>query len=114
MDQDEQLRNLVKWRAKRRVDKTVKLGEVATELMENRITPQWDRFGAIVEVWEQLLPSELRRHCEIAGVSGGKLKVRADSPSYLYELRLCSSEILSQLQWQCPRAKIKKIEFTAG
>jgi len=33
---------------------------------------------------------------------------------YKYELQLCASELLSELQQQCPRAHIKKIKFVVG
>jgi hypothetical protein len=82
--------------------------------MENRISPQQARFGPIARLWNQLLPDELHRHCKIDGISGGRLKVLVDSPAYLYELQLCSSELLGELQRQCPRAQIKKIKFVVG
>jgi hypothetical protein len=88
-----------------------RLGDIAKELMENRISPKQAKFGSIPEIWNQLLPEELHRHCKISDISGGQLKVLVDSPAYKYELQLCSSELLSELQQQCPRAHIKKIQF---
>jgi len=114
MNEDKQLRGTVKRQTKRHLDRAVRLGDVAKELMENRISPQQARFGSISELWSQLLPDELRRHCKIAGISGGQLKVLVDLPAYMYELQLCSSELLSELQRQCPRAHIKKIKFVVG
>jgi len=114
MNEDEQLRGAVKCQRKRYLDRAVRLGDVTKELMENRISPQQARFGSIPEIWNQLLPDELRRHCKIGGISGGQLKVLVDLPVYKYELQLCSSELLSELQQQCPRAHIKKIKFVVG
>jgi predicted nucleic acid-binding Zn ribbon protein len=114
MNQDEQLRGAVKWQRKQYMDKAVRLGDVTRELMENRISPQQARFGPIAELWNQLLPAELCRHCKIAGISGGQLKVLVDLPAYMYELQLCSSELLTELRRQCPRAHIKKIKFVVG
>ncbi len=111
---DEQLRCAVKWQRKPYLDKAVRLGDVTRELMENRISPQQARFAPIAELWSQLLPDELHRHCKIVGISGGQLKVIVDLPVYMYELQLCSSELLSELQRQCPRAHIKKIKFVVG
>jgi len=96
------------------MDGAVTLGECARELMKNRISPQQARFGSVADVWSQLLPDELRRHCKIADISGGQLKVLVDLPTYMYELQLCSSELVSELQRQCPRAHIKKIKFIVG
>jgi len=115
MDEAEQLRKIVKWRTKRRPNKTPpRLGDVVRQFMENQVSPQQARFGTIEDVWGGLLPAELRQHCEIAGISGGRLEVLVDSPSYMYELQLCSSELLGELQRQCPGARIKKIKFAVG
>jgi len=114
MNQDEQFRSAVKNRKGRYMNGSVRLGDIAKELMENRISPQQAKFGSIPQVWNQLLPEELRRHCKIVGFSGGWLKVLVDLPAYKYELQLCSSQLLSELQQQCPRAHIKKIQFVVG
>lgn len=112
--EDEQLYSAVQWQRKQHRREAVRLGDVTRELMENRISPQQARFGPIAQIWNRLLPEELRRHCKIAGFSAGRLKVLVDLPAYMYEMQLCSSEILSELQRQCPRAHIKKIKFVVG
>lgn len=114
MNQDEQLRGTVKYQRKRYMDRAVRLGDVTRELLENRISPQQAKFAPIAELWSQLLPDELGRHCKIVDISGGQLKVSVDLPVYMYELRLCSSELLGELQRQCPRGHIKKIKFVVG
>lgn len=114
MDEAEQLHNVARWRAKPNPNRAERLGDVLTELMENQISPRQARFGAINELWSRLLPAELERHCKLADISGGQLKVLVDSPSHLHELWLCSSELLAELQQQCPQARIKKIKFTLG
>lgn len=114
MDEGGQLWKVVKWRTKRRPNKTLPLGDIVKQFMENQVSPQQAKFGTIMEVWRGLLPAELRRHCKIADISGGRLKVLVDSPSYMYELQLCNSELLEELQRQCPGARIEKIKFTVG
>jgi len=90
------------------------LGDVAKRLMEGRVSPRQASFVSIARLWSQLLPAELYRHCRLVDISGGQLKVLADSPSYMHELRLCSSQLLKELQRQCPQARIKKIKFAIG
>ena len=110
----EQLRNSVKRRTKRRLDRTVRLGQAVQRLMAEQISPRQARFDAVAEVWRQVLPAELCRHCEITDVSGGQLKVQVDSPSYKYELQLCGSELLEELQRQCPKVRLTKIKFVVA
>jgi len=111
MEENLQLRNS----ASRMTPKSaIKLGDVVTKLLEDRISPQQARYGQLADVWNRLLPAELKKHCRLADFSAGRLKVAADSSAYMYELRLCSSELLRQLQQQCPAARITKIKITMG
>ncbi|MCP4607988.1 MAG: DUF721 domain-containing protein [Planctomycetes bacterium] len=112
MDEGEQLlRNAVKGRTVKKFDRTAKVGDLAQMFVNKWVSPRQARFGAIVEVWSQLIPAELSKHCEIVDVDNGKLKVSVDSPSYKYELQLCSSELLTELQQQCPRARLTEIKL---
>jgi predicted nucleic acid-binding Zn ribbon protein len=82
--------------------------------MEALVSPRRARFAPVAELWSRLLPEELSRHCQLADMSGGQLKVLVDSPSYMHELRLCSSELLGELQRRCPQARLKTIRFAIG
>jgi hypothetical protein len=84
------------------------------QIMAERIAPQQARFGGVGEAWSEIVPQELFEHCEIVDLTGGELKVKVDSPAYMYELQLCSSELLEELRRQCPRARLKGIKFIAG
>ena len=114
MDQEDQLCNIIKWRAKRRPERTVALGDSLARLFEKRISPKQARFEPIAQAWSQLLPAELAEHCRIAGIDGGKLRVKVDSPAYMHELGLCSSQLLEQLQQLCPRASVREIKLSIG
>lgn len=108
-------RNLItNRRAKQGPDATVRLGDVLNELLVNRISPAQATLRSVDEAWSRLLPAELSQHCRIADISSGQLKVLVDSPPYMYELQLCSSDILRELQRQCPRARLRKIRLAIG
>jgi hypothetical protein len=114
MDETERLQNIIEYRRTGKSYDAVGLGRVAQQLLTERISPQQAKFSQIDEVWRGLLPAELQRHCGIVGLSGGQLDVQVDSPSYVYELQLCSSELLAELQRQCPRVRLTRIKFTVG
>ncbi len=114
MCEDEQLHNAVEGQRARKSDRTVRLGDAVQQFMAEQVSPRQAKFGAVAELWSQLLPAELCQHCEIVDISGGELKVRVDSPAYKYELQLCSSEILEELQQQCPRIRLTKIKFVVA
>jgi len=114
MDDSQQLSHIADRRTKQKPDRTVRLGDTIDQLMESRISPQQARFSAVAELWSQLLPDGLRRHCKIADFNAGQLKVLVDLPPYMHELRLCSSELLKELQQRCPRAQIKRIKLVVS
>jgi predicted nucleic acid-binding Zn ribbon protein len=116
MDEIEKLRKANKAGMERRTkpNSTATLGDAVRQLMEDWISPQQSRFGGVAEFWSELLPAELSRHCRLAGISGGQMKVLVDSPSYMHELRLCSSQLLEALRQRCPKARIKRIKFAIG
>ena len=111
MSEGAQIYNAARQQKKQILYRTVRLNEVVEQLMTEEVSPRQNKYGAVVEIWRRILPVELRRHCEITDISGGQLTVRVDSPSYKYELHLCSSEILKELQRQCPKVRITKIKF---
>lgn len=98
---------------KRRSKEAVRLSEATSEFMASHIQPQQNRFDSVVGLWDELLPAGLAEHCEIVEISSGRLKVHVDSPSYMYELQLCRSELLNELQ-KYPAIRIKDIKFIIG
>jgi predicted nucleic acid-binding Zn ribbon protein len=113
MDEIERLQNTLKCR-RRKPYSAFGLGQVAQQLMDRQISPRQAVFSDVTETWSRVLPAELSRHCEIVDISGGLLRVRVDSPSYMYELRLCSSELLEELQQHCPKARLTRIKFVVA
>ena len=90
------------------------LGDLVKDLMERRICPRQGAFTAVADVMSDLLPTELQQHCRVDEICGGPVKMVADSACYLHELRLCSSELLKELQQRCPRTRIRSIRCTIG
>ena len=114
MDEIERLQNTLKCRRTRKPYSAFGLGQVAQQLMDRQISPRQAVFSNVAGTWSQMLPAELGRHCEIADISAGRLVVQVDSPSYMYELQLCSSELLEELRQQCPRARLTRIKFVVA
>jgi len=114
MDEIERLQNTLKYRRRRKPYSALGLGQIAQQLMDRQISPRQAVFSDVAETWSRMLPAELSRHCEIVDISGGLLKVQVDSPSYMYELRLCSSELLEELQQHCRKARLTRIKFVVA
>lgn len=92
----------------------VRLGDTLNQLMEESLEPRHERAEAVTMLWHQLVPAEISRHCKIVDITASQLKVLVDSPSYMYELRLCSNDIIAELRRRCPQARIKTIKLAIG
>ena len=114
MDEIETLQYTLRCRRTRKPCSATCLGQVAQQLLDRQILPRQAVFSEVAEAWSRMLPAELARHCEIADISAGLLKVQVDSPSYVYELQLCSSELLDELRQECPRARLTKVKFVVA
>ena len=111
MEEIERIEQAVKGRQRKRYDRFVGIGQAVEQFISKQVAPQQKKYGDVVEVWEQVLPPELSKHCEIVDISGGSLSVKVNSPSHKYELHLCSPAILKELQKECPRARLTKIKL---
>ncbi len=114
MDEIERLQNTLGCRRTRKPYSATGLGQIAQQFLDGQVTPRQAVFSEVAEAWSRMLPDELARHCEIIDISAGLLKVKVNSPSYMYELQLCSSELLDEMQQQCPRARLTKVKFVVA
>jgi predicted nucleic acid-binding Zn ribbon protein len=94
--------------------KAEKLGDIVNQFLEKQVVPKQAKFGRLADCWVDILPSELAEHSQIEDISGGQLLVKVDSPSYKYELQLCSAEILQQLKTRCSSARIERMKIIIG
>ncbi len=74
------------------------------------ISKRYEAASRLSDAWAQLLPPALVQHCRVLDLSGGLLTVEADSPSYLYELRISSHQLVEHLRQSCPAAKVRAIK----
>ncbi len=97
-----------------RRSKPAPLAEALAQIMQPPKTGLSSRYEAasrLNEAWSQLLPVEMIRRCRIADLAGGILTVEVDSPSYMYELRISSQQIVEHLKEQCPEAKLRAMKI---
>ena len=98
----------------KRKNNEVRLSKLVDALMKGVVEPKKNKLDPIVEVWYACVPPELAAHCRINGLNGNQLQVSVDTPAYLYQLQLCSKELIDELKCQCPRAGVQTIKFKLG
>jgi hypothetical protein len=90
------------------------LADALAEVMEaprEGLSRRYEAASRLCLLWAHLLPSELVQHCRIIDLSAGTLTVEADSPSYMYELRISSHQLIQYLRQGCPSAKVRDIKI---
>ena len=67
--------------------------------------------SSVVELLSHLLPRELEEHCRVTSFLQGVLKVEVEAGPYMFEMRSLRSQLLEQLQLNCPGAKVDSIRL---
>ncbi len=93
---------------------TFRIGQAVQQFLGEQVSPKQSVYAEVIDVWSEILPAELAEHCRITDITAGQITVAVDSPSYRYELNLCSAELLKELQMQCPGLRLKKIRFSVN
>ena len=92
----------------------VKIGDCLQQLMQKIVEPKTEQYQSVCALWDKIVPVNLCPHCKIIEIDAGVVKVQADSPSHLFELRLNSQQLLQQMQKKIPRLRIKSLKFVVG
>jgi predicted nucleic acid-binding Zn ribbon protein len=92
----------------------VKIGDCLQQLMQKIVEPKTEQYQSVCSLWDKIVPVNLRPHCKIIEIDAGVVKVQADSPSHLFELRLNSRQLLQQMQKKIPRLRIKSLKFVVS
>jgi hypothetical protein len=93
---------------------TKRLGELVDTIMRRSIKPNQKRINPVVEAWLSIVPPGFAPYCCVKGVVRSELRIGVNSPVYLYELQLCSQDLLKALQEKVPRAGLRRIKFMLG
>ena len=93
---------------------TDRIGNLVDTLLRETIKPAQTRLEPLEEAWEQIVPPGLAAHCRVRGLGSGQLRIGVDSPVYMYELQLCSQDLLEALQRRCPQSGLRRIKLTLG
>ncbi len=102
-----------KTQTRRRSQPTI-LGDAIAEVMECRggsILQRYETASQMCLLLPQILPPELAQHCRVADFSGSVLTVEADSPAYMYELRMSCHQLIEHIRREHPEAGIRNIRF---
>ena len=95
-------------------ENTKRLGELVETLMEKSIKPGQRHVDPVCAAWLDIVPPGFAAYCRIKGLVRSELRIGVDSPVYLYELQLCSQDLLKALQERVPKAGLRRIKFMLG
>lgn len=83
---DRQLRTV--WQNRQPADRTARLGEPLAILMQHTLGKRVKQLGVLAQVWDDVIPDEIRRHTALEGYSRGTLTVIVDSAPHRFQLEM--------------------------
>ena len=93
---------------------TTRIGDLVDTLLHKTIEPAQTRLDPLAQAWDEIVPPGLAAHCHVKGLVSGQLSIGVDSPVYMYELQLCSQDLVQALQQRCPRSGLRRLKLMLG
>jgi hypothetical protein len=94
---DAQLRTV--WQQRQINDTFVHLSQPMSALMKHRLAKKVRQLSQLAEIWDEVIPDEIREHTALESLSSGVLTVMVDSAAHRYELTsLLNGGLRSQIQ----------------
>ena len=109
---DAQLRTI--WQQWQFRDRFVQLGQPLAVFMKHTLAGQVRRLGKLAEIWDELLPEDIRDHTALDGFSHGVLTAMVDSAPHRYRLRVLLDGGLMRIIKQRFGGPLNKIRLVPG
>ena len=101
------LRSTTSWQSKSGPTATL-LGQAVRQYLQER-NGIFKKNRTVVDIWNEIVPAEMRSHCTLKGIEAGILTVEVDPGAYMHEMRLMSDELLKYLHSHSGRSGIRRI-----
>ena len=72
---------------------------------------EFSKNASVVDIWQELLPENLREACSLESISGGVVLVAVEPGPYMHELSMLSEELVQHLRQLSPQAGVRKIRL---
>lgn len=95
--------------------KTNPIGPELIEFFKQSVEKRQGKFAKIADVWNQLIPPTMLKHCALESFTRGSLTVIVDSSPHLYEMKqLLLAGLQKQILLACKSTGLKKITLKPG
>lgn len=110
--EDAQLRTL--WQQRQPKFQASYVAEPLTVLMKHKLGKRVKQLGQLADLWDDVLPSEIREHTALECFRNGVLTVLVDSAAHRFQLQtLLTGGLMKVLQQRCPGA-LNKVRLVPG
>jgi hypothetical protein len=75
------------WQQRQMVNSTALLGQPLAVLMKYVLAKKVRQLGKLAEIWDELIPAEIREHTALDGLNRGTLSVIVDSSAHRFQLQ---------------------------
>ena len=102
------------WQQRQFNDPVVPLGQPLAIFMKHFLAARVRKLGRLAEIWDLLVPPDIRQHTALEGFSRGVLTVLVDSAAHRYQLRmLLDGGLKRDIQTRFP-GPLNKIRLIPG
>ena len=109
MSDDDILRGAASWQFKPK-HTDLRLGDEITSYLKQHHRA-FEKNAAIIDVWPQIVPELLQRHCRLDKRVGNTLYVQVMPGAYMHQIRMMTDEILEKMKQLAPRCGVRKIRI---
>lgn len=100
-------------RHRQRKDRNLEIGSLVDGMARNAERTQ-RRLGALIDLWLELVPTEIVAHTRVTSFQGGVVQVRCDSAAVGYELDRALRSGLEQRLRAKTRQTLTRVRVTVG
>lgn len=109
---DAQLQTI--WRQRQAPNRTAHLGQPLAYLMKHTLGKRVRQVSRLAEIWDEMIPEEIRDHTALDSFQRGVLTVLVDSPAHRFHLQnLLVGGMLRQMQEQFS-GTLRKVRLVPG
>jgi predicted nucleic acid-binding Zn ribbon protein len=109
---DAQLRTI--WQQRQERPSASPVGEPLAILMKHTLGKRVRQLSAMAEIWDEVIPQDIREHTALEGLSRGVLTVVVDSSAHRYQLQMLLTGGLMQEIRRRYSGPLNKIRLVPG
>lgn len=108
-DQDKYLKSSTSWQERAKPTGS-SVGQILDAYLGQR-AKEFERKSELVDIWQAILPEQLKGRASLGQLSGGVLNVYVQPGAYMHIMQMHSNDLIEMIGRNCPWLGVKKIRL---